>query len=70
MKTYKISTEKSGIKEGIYQCKGSFMSYPFITFCDNYDMKQEELMDWMYDESPYILEVYDNTLYTNHGNAD
>ena len=59
IKTYKISTTGSGIEKGLYNCISSFMSYPFITIVDNYDMTDDELCDWLSNEVPYILEVYE-----------
>lgn len=58
MKTYRISSTQIDLPPGKYECKGHFMSVPWITTVDNFDMTDEELIEWMHDEPLYILEVY------------
>lgn len=58
MKIYRVSSEQIGLPPGKYNCKGHFMSVPWINSVDNFDMTDDELIEWMYNETPYILEVY------------
>lgn len=58
MKIYRISSNQSGLSPGQYKCKGDYRSFPWILSVDNYDMSEEELIYWISNEIPYILEVY------------
>lgn len=67
MKRYTTRQFTDVIPPGLYKCKGSFRSVPWITTLPEFDMTDDELIEWMENETPYELLIIEET---THGNGD
>lgn len=68
IKTYIINNiHIPNLKPGDYNCKGSFHSIGFINLATNFDMDENQLIDWCDNQTPYILRIVEDIY---HGNGD